>query len=147
MANDTHRLAMLGLDPLPQGSRLELCEIQRNAMSYTHQTLLLLAHQHPEHTFIFLIGSDNLAQFHTWDCAVHPVCPPFMLKEFPFYVYPRGGYPMSPLMEGMVPLTNLPEMTISSTEIRERARQGRSLAGLVTPKVAQYIEQHHLYHS
>jgi len=34
---------------------------------------------------------------------------------------------------------------VSSTEIRDRARQGRSIRGFVTDAVAQYIEFNGLY--
>ena len=39
----------------------------------------------------------------------------------------------------------LPMMDISSTEMRARVAAGESIAGLVPPAVASYIERHHLY--
>jgi nicotinate-nucleotide adenylyltransferase len=42
----------------------------------------------------------------------------------------------------MVPL---PMLDIASTEIRDRVRQGVSIAALVPQQVARYIETHRLY--
>jgi nicotinate-nucleotide adenylyltransferase len=36
-------------------------------------------------------------------------------------------------------------MPVSASDIRARARRGESLAGLVPPAVANYLEQHRLY--
>jgi len=39
----------------------------------------------------------------------------------------------------------MPEIDISSSEIRERVRRGVEVHGLVPAPVARYIELHHLY--
>jgi len=42
-------------------------------------------------------------------------------------------------------LVTLEPIPISASQIRERARQGRPLGGLVPPAVARYIQRSRLY--
>ena len=42
---------------------------------------------------------------------------------YPFYVYPRKGFAMQPLYEGMIPLHDVKEVEVSSTEIRELIKE------------------------
>ena len=39
----------------------------------------------------------------------------------------------------------MPPLEVSSTEVRDRIREHRSIEGLVTPGVQQYIEKRGLY--
>lgn len=50
-----------------QHPALHLCEIeQENNLQYTADTLQFITQTHPHHQFVWLMGSDNLAQFHRW---------------------------------------------------------------------------------
>lgn len=62
-----------------------------------------------------------------------------------FAVLERYGYEVSE--DDLPPLSELFKVNFpgSSTEIRERIKQGRSIDGLVMPAVARYIEQNNLY--
>lgn len=66
--------------PAPMAQRLEACRAlidhprilvsdveARLGTRYTAQTLSALTHQHPETAFCWLMGADNLAQFHRWE--------------------------------------------------------------------------------
>jgi nicotinic acid mononucleotide adenylyltransferase len=44
-------------------------------------------------------------------------------------------------------LVDAPTPDVSSTAVRQRLQEGRSIAGLVPPMVATYITQHALYTS
>ena len=47
--------------------RIEVVDLEaRLGSSYTIDTLEFLARRHPEVRFIWLMGADNLAQFHKW---------------------------------------------------------------------------------
>lgn len=137
---DADRLAMLDLilDP-SQKTRIETYELSRPEMSYTFLTLEHLTQKHPHHQFSWIIGTDNLANFHKWT-AIHP-----MLLKYPFYVYPRAGFPFEPMYEGMISLKDAAEVTVSSTEIRKKIAKGQTIAGLVDPRVEEYIQKHKLY--
>jgi nicotinate-nucleotide adenylyltransferase len=121
--------------------RIESYEIDHSAMSYSLETLEALSVKHPEHTFSWVIGSDNLAKFNQWHNYAE------LLKKFRVYVYPRQGYPPESLREGMIFLKDFPEITISATEVREKVQRGESIADLVNPDVEKYILEKKLYES
>lgn len=138
MQSDEDRLAMISAMLEPR-MRVETFELQQESTSYTYKTLSLLAGQHPEHIFSFVIGSDNLARFDTWDKLEH------LVEEFRFYVYPRTGYPLTPLQKNMKVLEGVPEVDVSSTEVRADVQAGESITGLVPEIIEQYIQEHQLY--
>jgi nicotinate-nucleotide adenylyltransferase len=50
-----------------KGTRIRPTAIERELGSrYTADTLAKLARRYPKHRFVWLMGSDNLAQFHRW---------------------------------------------------------------------------------
>ncbi len=132
------RVALLEL-VLAEHQRIELYEIEQQGMSITYDTLRALSKKYPQHQFAFVIGSDNLEKFHLWHHYQE------MLHAFPFFVYPREGYSLAPLYENMHVLTQVPPVTISSTQIRAAAKSGASLENLVKPAVAEYIAEHTIY--
>ena len=139
-----HRLAMLELIQR-DGTRIETFEIdQANGVNYTYDTLKALAKKYPQHEFSWVIGSDNLRDFHKWGDG-RSFTHLDMVKAFPFYVYPRKGYSMNPLYEGMIPLTNVDEIDISSTEVRTFLKQHKNVNKFVSPEINQYIEKLDLY--
>ncbi len=145
MIQAEHRVKMLELlegnlpRELQNKVRVETCEIERQGVSHTYETLTQLSEQYPEHRFSWLIGADNLAKFHLWKDFK------LMLSKFLFYVYPRQDYSMLPLYTGMVPLSGVKQINVSSTEVRNRARAGKSIEELVLPEIEDYIKKQQLY--
>jgi nicotinate-nucleotide adenylyltransferase len=113
-------------------------ELDRNQPSYSYLTLTELAQLHPEHTFCWVIGSDNLGSFPRWHEYQQ------LLKHFTVYVYPREQFPMENLLPGMKQLAAA-EVTVSSTQVRELVARGQSVRDLVEPTVENYIKDHQLY--
>ncbi len=144
-----HRLAMLALlksslvrqygSTWEDKIALEDYEIRQTTESQTHATLTFLAKKYPEHDFSFLIGSDNLAQFHLWHHYQE------MLQQHPFYVYPRTGYPLQPLYEGMIPLQGFIESSVSSTAVREALLEGKDNQSLLDSSISNYIQKEGLF--
>ena len=143
MTAPEHRLAMLALIQTPQ-TKIETYELEQSGVSYTFNTLEALAEKYPEHQFSWVIGSDNLAKFHTWGDAQGRDYQQ-LLAAFPFYIYPRHGSAFEPLYPGMTALRELPEITVSSTQVRSLVAKNQSLTGFVQPAVADYINSHQLY--
>lgn len=133
-----HRVKMLELILQPQW-KVDSFELERSMTSYSYQTLNTLHMLFPQHTFSWVIGSDNLEKFHLWQEYET------LLKEFTVYVYPRSGFPFFPYYEGMEMLKDFPIVRASSTKVRSRLKRHQDISDLVDPKVEQYIEEHRLY--
>lgn len=148
-----HRLAMLELaitgNPHFSISRVDL---ERPGPSYTVETLRLLRRQWGEQTALFfLIGWDSLEDFLTWRD------PAGILEQLSYLVAVRrpgyaeeDGYRAS--LEARLPgiterllVVPVPQLEISSTELRERVAEGRPIRYQLPERVEQYIEQYNLY--
>ena len=138
MSAATHRISMLS-KVLKYRTRLEMVEIERPGKSDAYTTMIELSSQYPHYEFNFVIGSDNLPDFHLWDNYQE------LLSKFRFLVYPRFQSPMEPLRANMQPLSSFKEVSVSSTMVRQYCYQQQPLNGLVDPKVAKYIQEHQLY--
>ena len=92
--------------------------------SYTWNTLQHLSKDYPDHTFILLIGGDNWAHFERWRHWKD------ILWHHDVIVYPRDRY------QGTI---DVPLLPISSTEIRQRVRAGKSIKGLVPDAIVSFV--------
>lgn len=134
-------------DPAPQKVmensqaviQVETHELEQKGTSYTYQTLRELWQLYPEHVFSFVIGSDNLARFHEWQNYQQ------MLNEFPFFVYPRLGFELSPIRKGMILIENVEPIEVSSTQVRDLVTKGRWIDHLVPESIKKYILNNKLY--
>ena len=139
-ATAKHRLAMTKM--LENGKvKTETCCFDQKMPGNTIFHITHLKKKHPNHTFSFLMGSDNLPTFNKW--------PQYktLLKLMPFYIYPRAGHPFEPLYPNMLPLKHLLQIitNISSTMIRNRIKNNLSIDHLLPEKISKYIKIHHLY--
>lgn len=152
-----HRLAMLriALRDVPQAVVLtdeldHLRQTENAGPTYSVDTLQRLWEKlGPATQMYFLIGGDCLGQWHLWRKTERII----ELAE-PLVMVRPPETPES-LLESLPPeidrhywkdrLLDLPNMDISSTEIRRRLAQGIAITDLVPPGVEQYIHQHGLY--
>ena len=138
--NQRFRLVQLALKDEP---RLRPCDYEFHLPkpSYTWNTLQALKKDFPMHRFTLLIGGDNWQLFDKWYRYED------LLREYPIVVYPRQDANPDDMQTASpnVTFVKVPLINISSTMIRERLRQGKSVRGLVPGHVASVIEQEHLY--
>jgi len=124
-------------------------EIERPGLSYTIDTILALIEQYGDKTeFYFIIGADTVQELSTWKNIDH------LLNLCYFIAATRPGC-MCSLdhvikkfgMKGRQRIHRLPtpELEISSTDIRERVRLGRSIKYIVSESVESYISKEGLY--
>ena len=137
-----HRLRMLeltiGNDPRFEASRLE---VDRDGLSFTVDTLAALSAQLPGTSLFMLIGEDLATQIASWRDAVR------IAELATIVVLVRATAVTASALESSLPMTRLAtrRIELSSTEIRDRVRAGRSIHGFVTDAVAAYIDAAGLY--
>jgi nicotinate-nucleotide adenylyltransferase len=113
-------------------------ELEREGPSFTVDTLRQLRGLHPEAEFVLIVGSDTFAEMDTW--REHETV--FGLATVAVVVRPGAAALPEGARAVAVEGAGLP---ISATEIRERARAGRSVRYLVTDAVADFIAKRGLY--
>ena len=116
-------------------------DVDRPGPTFTIDTLHDLAVEYPGAELFFITGADALAQILSWKDAEDL----FDLAQF--IGVTRPGYDLSEaaLPEGRVQVLEVPAMSISSTDCRERVRSGEPVWYLVPDGVVQYIAKHDLY--
>ena len=137
-----HRAAMTELavagDP---GLSVDRIEIQRGGTSYTVDTLRALREREPGTAWVLILGRDNIDELAQWREAE-------ALPELArVVVTTRAGLePPSRLpFGGRCTLVPVPALDLSSTAIRSRVAEGRSIRYWVPPAVEAYIHEHGLY--
>ena len=134
----------LGVDPV---------ELDRDGLSYTVDTLREFDRRYPSAERYFLVGEDVLSTFAKWrepqtvltlatlavltrraDEAIDP-----MTREG------HGDDDIEVELARRSRTVPTRRVDVSSTEIRDRVRSGRSIHGFVTDAVAEYISSHGLY--
>lgn len=102
--------------------------------SYTIDTLNYLSEKYPEKKFSILIGGDNLVNFHKWKNYEK------ILDNHKVYVYKRPSADISQSIEHEnIQILDVPLMEISSSLIRDRIKNKKSIRYLVTEKVEEEI--------
>lgn len=106
--------------------------------SYTWNTLQQLSRDYPDHEFILLIGGDNWVNFHRWYHADD------ILRNYQIVVYPRQGSLIDPsVLPANVTIVNTKLLNVSSTEVRQRVRQGRGIKRLVPSSIEPLVRQYY----
>jgi len=117
-------------------------EVDRAGLSFTVDTLAHFAERQPQDTRYLLLGDDVLASFGQWKD------PRRILELAQVVLLEREGQRsmLPPVMEGAdVRRLRTRRVDVSSTEVRERIRAGKSVRGMVTDGVAEYIGRAGLY--
>jgi nicotinate-nucleotide adenylyltransferase len=141
-ASPAQRLEMLELtiggDIRFEASRLEL---DRDGLSFTVDTLGALSKETPDVSLFMLIGEDLATQIAGWRDAAR------IAELATIVVLVRATAAMTSSLESTLPMMRLStrRIELSSTEIRERARDGRSIHGFVTDAVSAFIDANGLY--
>ena len=125
-------------------------EIKREGVSYTIDTLRQLSSLWgPEKRICLIMGADAFLSIERW------VESEALLRGYDFLLAARPGSDLSALEAHClrmketygtpVQILSMPQVDISSTEIRKRAEEGRSIRYQVPEAVRTYIAEHELY--
>lgn len=147
-AEDRYIMAVLATADNPHFAVSRL-EIERSGPSYTVDTIRQIkAKMGPGTQVLFVTGADAVLEIVTW----HE--PDAILDEATLVAVPRPGFDLSVLDETLgqeraskVTVIDAPLAEISSTMIRERVREGRSIRYLTPRPVIDYISKRGLYRS
>ena len=129
--------------------QLSAMEIERGGVTYTVDTLReLKSGLELQDELFYLMGWGSLAELPFWYQPVEIISPCKLI------VVPRAGFPKPDLtqLETDVPgisdrviMLDEPQIEISSSDIREKVKNGKDIRGLVPDAVADYIAEMGLY--
>ena len=119
-------------------------EVDREGLSYTVDTLEEFSRRFPSAELFLLVGADVLSTFGQWRQ------PHTILELATLAVLCRADsqgtvVEMDAGLARRAAFVPTRRIDVSSTEIRDRVRSGRSIHGFVTDPVAEYIASHGLY--
>ncbi|MCE5303918.1 MAG: nicotinate-nucleotide adenylyltransferase [Planctomycetaceae bacterium] len=146
-----HRVAMLELavagNPAFSVCR---CEIDRGGVSYTVDTLERLRDEQPDRELFFLVGADMLLDLPHWRDAVRvcqlatpvAVCRPGCAIDFEVLRAIASPERIAEIRRCQV---EMPEIGLSSTQLRRRVEAGQSIRYWTPSAVEMYIKMHGLY--
>lgn len=122
------------------GFTADATEIDRAGLSFTVDTLSTIAGSVPDAELVLLLGADAFALFDQWRE------PARILELARIAVLTRGRekMPEGGARPGVTYLQTR-RVDISSTELRARVADGRTIRGFVPDAVADYIAEHRLY--
>jgi nicotinate-nucleotide adenylyltransferase len=142
------RMAMTRL-AAAEDSRLSVSslEVDRSGPSYTYETLELLVEQRGETELVFVMGADAAVGLESWRS------PERVVELARLAVARRAGISEAEVAavlrslgaEGRATMLEMPQFGVSSSAVRERAREGRPLRYLVPEPVARFIEEKGIY--
>lgn len=127
-------------------------EVRREGLTYSVDSIRILEDLFPQDEFHFLIGSDILLDLKDWRKISE------LAASIPFVLAVRPGFDAMTRERMTEEITLLkerhnlritvvptPRYEISSTDLRARLRESRSVRYLIPDIVAKYIEAHGLY--
>lgn len=125
-------------------------EVESTEVSYSYKTMLHFKETNPTDSFYFIIGADSLFALETWK---HPE---ILLKQCVLLAACRDGQGIDEMQQQVnhlqtvydcdIRLLNMPFEDISSTELREKMYQDRTLPLYLPEHVFSYIVEHQLFY-
>ena len=125
-------------------------EIQREGNTYTFETLRGLKDLHPENHYYFIVGADSVRDILTWKNPESIFADCTLLAAFR-----EDGIPTEEFLAEVEKLRThygadiytleIPAIGISSTDIRNRVKNGRTIHYLVPERVERYIIESGIY--
>ncbi len=150
LIDNKHRYQMLKL-VCDKNEKFEVSklELEADRQLYTIETLRKMQEQYPEYEIAFIMGSDNLKELETWNCANE------LVKEFKMYLLERDKDDVENIIQdskfleenktAFIKAKNNVTSNMSSTFVREKLRGGKSIRYLTPDEVRSYIIKNNLY--
>ncbi len=150
MPDGKHRFNMV-CRSIGNHSGFEVSDLEINAggKSYTAKTLEALTKAFPKDRLCFIVGADSLCQMDTW------FCPEYIFNSAEIIVTMRGGMDESELDDSIsflrskynadIRKVSMNVIEMSSSNIRQRLVEGKSIKYMVCDDVIEYIRENRLY--
>ncbi|WP_308638806.1 nicotinate-nucleotide adenylyltransferase [Paenibacillus silvisoli] len=121
-------------------------ELDSDGKSFTINTIKALQEQYPGREFSIIIGTDRVNDLPKWHQIEE------LAGMVRFIGMRRGGQDMEvdslpAFLQDRLTVVDMPQIKLSSTDIRDRLAQGRSIRFLVPDKVYSFITRNGLYAS
>lgn len=150
LIDNEHRYKMLKL-VCDKNSKLDVSrvEIDSSRPLYTIETLRIFQEKYSEYEIAFIIGSDNLKEIDTWQNANE------LTKDFKIYVLERDKDNIEEIIQSneflnknknaFIKAKDNITSNLSSTFVRKKLKNGKSVRYLTPDEVVSYIEENNLY--
>lgn len=124
-------------------------EIKRAGNTYTYETLSSIKAMHPDTELYFIMGADCLFSIENWKCPAEIFAACTLIAAVRDDVDMEGLAKQAKKLEhtfgAKIILLPFLKTEISSTQIRERIRQGKSIRYMVPSAVQKYLEERNIY--
>jgi nicotinate-nucleotide adenylyltransferase len=156
-AQHRHAMAQMLVDDLAttHGQRvcLDDCELRRSGPSYTADTLAQVQRLVPQSELFVVLGLDQATKLHRWHRLADVLAQARMAvalrpDEAEHGHTERGRAlqgPPVPVPPDRLVWLHMPPSQLSSTAVRQAVAHGIPIDAMVSPPVARYIGQNHLY--
>ena len=150
LISNEHRYQMLKL-VCDQNEKFEVSRIEIDSprQLYTIETLFELQKEYANYEVAFLLGSDNLKELSTWQR------PEELIEKFPIYVNRRAEDDIEEIIASedlleeyrnqLIISKNEIRTNLSSSFVRRKIKEGKSIKYLAPEEVISYITKHQLY--
>ena len=140
LLNEYHRLHLVQSSLEGENKiRASNIEFQLPKPSFTIDTLIHLQEKYAQHQFSIVMGSDSFCNLPKWKNYEK------IIKDYSFYIYKRQGYEIDNNLGAQVQVLDAPILQISSTQIRNLIKAGKSIRYLVPDVVKEEIERNGYY--
>jgi nicotinate-nucleotide adenylyltransferase len=129
-------MAKLAVAGNPNFKVLDL-ELKRKGKSYTVDTIVELKNKYPRDSFYLIIGSDLAKDFKKWKNSQK------IKKMVTIIVAKRRG--SSFRSSKSFKQVDIIQIELSSSQIRERIKKGKTVKYLIPKKVEDYIKENNIY--
>jgi len=140
LASPKERVSMIEM-ALEDMENAKICNIELKSKdtNYTVDTVRKLKKMY-NHEFLFIIGYDILKEIHRW--YKHKQ----LFKEVEFIAFKRNGYDFKQVPDMKIAyMIKQENNNVSSTLIRNRVQEGKSLKNLIPLPIQDYITKRGLY--
>ena len=135
LLNEYHRLHLISL-ALEGETRIKASNVEFSLPkpSYTCDTLIYLIERYPTYEFSIIMGSDGFQNLTKWKNYQT------LIENHKIYIYKRSGFEVTETFGAQLQILEAPLLEISSTQIRKRILDKKSIRYWVPEVVKNEIE-------